>query len=463
LPVPFFSGLGVFFKTRRYIAYLTVFVGTTFLALYMATLIGGSVGNISLETLLVNFFAYAGATGTIYFGIGSLLCTVGLDSLWITRRGRGHVTELKGLAWMAISFALAIFISIGLGHTALYFFAVFGWLGWIAFQAYLSARASLRVATIAEPKKGGVAIGLGSFIVLLIGLGLLGAEALAAVYLIPHNFFGLGTFITSIFPNGLHNLQIYHQGLIVAYGVMALFGLVSLLTFFRYARRGSALNVALLTLFIALYAGYFLFNVIRREAPEFSVEDVAISLFFLVYAMSGIGRTVTESVEESRSRLRDLGPLLTFFMASGYFFVDSILMIVGSHPTSLISGWFGSNPWVTNAGATYLFKDIAKLTVFPLAAMFASLYYLTHQRTERIIEHMKETGERPEAGKVDKDLSKKMPAPGEAWASERAQGIKEGKQGHDLSTPEPGRLSYDDSKRLKPGKRLGDEEEEEKK
>ncbi len=461
MPVPFFSGLGVFFKTRRYIAYLIVFVATTFLALFMAALIGGSVGT-PVEILLVNFFVYIGATGAIYFGIGSFLCTVGLDSLWITRRGRGRVTELKGLAWMAISFALAVFISISLGHSALYFFALFGWLGWIAFQAYLSARASLRVATIAEPKKGGVAIGLGSFILLLIGLGLLGAEALAAVYLIPHNYFGLGTLISSIFPNGLHNLQIYHQGLIVAYAVMALFGVVSLLTFFRYARRGSALNVALLTLFIAVYAGYFLFNVIRREAPELSVEDVAISLFFLVYAMSGIGRTVTESVEESRSRLRDLGPLLTFFMASGYFFVDSILMIA-ANPASTIATWFGSNPWVTNAATTYLFKDIAKLTVFPLAAMFSSLYYLTGRRTERILEQMKETGERPEAEKVDKDIAKKMPAPGEAWPSERAQGIKEGKQGHDLSTPSPGRLSYDDSKRLKPGKRLGEEEEEEEK
>jgi hypothetical protein len=95
--------------------------------------------------------------------------------------------------------------------------------------------------------------------------------------------------------------------------------------------------------------------------------------------------------------------------------------------------------------------------------MFASLYYLTGRRTERIIEGMKETGERPEAGKVDKDIAKKMPAPGEAWPSERAEGIKEGKPGHDLSTPSPGRLSYDESKRLKPGKRLGEEEEEEEK
>jgi len=443
------------------VAYLTVFVATTFLALYMTYLIAGSVGT-PLEVLLVNFFVYTGATGTIYFAIGSFLCAAKLDSLWITRRGRGRVTELKGIAWMAISFAIAVFISIGLGHSALYFFALFCWLGWIAFQAYLSARTSLRVATIAEPKKGGKAIGFGSFIILLIGLGLIGGEALAALWLIPQNVFGLGTMVSAIFASALPNLALYHEGLIVAYLMMGLFGLVSLLTFFRFARRGSALNVALLTLFIALYAGYFLVNVMRREAPELSVEDVAISVFFLVYAMSGIGRTVTESVEESRVRLRDLGPLLTFFLASGYFFVDSILMIA-ANPASAIAGWFGSNPWVSNASATYLFKDIAKLTAFPLAAMFSSLYYLRVKRTERIIERVREAGEAIEPSKVDKDIARKMPAPGKSWPSERAEGIKEGKPGHDLSTASPGRLSYDSSKRLKPGKRLGEEEEEEEK
>jgi hypothetical protein len=56
-----------------------------------------------------------------------------------------------------------------------------------------------------------------------------------------------------------------------------------------------------------------------------------------------------------------------------------------------------------------------------------------------------------------------VPAPGEAWPSERAEGIKKGKAGHDLSTPPPSRLSVDSSKRFKPGKRLGEEEEDEEK
>ncbi len=461
MPIPLFDGLKVFFKTRRYVAYLTVFVATTFLALFVSYIITKSVGS-PLEEPLVNFFVYVGATGAIYFGVGTLLALLKLDRLWITSRGRGRITEMKGLSWMAVSFAIAVFISIGLGRTALYFFAVFGWLGWIAFQAYLSARTSLRLATIAEPKKGGVVIGLGSFIILLIGIGLIAGEALAALWLIPSDFMGIGTTIVGIFPNALTNLANNFQGLIVAYLMMGLFALVSLLTFFRYAARGAALNVALLTAFISLYAGYFLVNVMRREGPpQMNVVDIVISIFFLAYAMSGIGRTVTESVEESRARLRDLGPLLTFFLASGFFFVDSII-VISATPGSIIGQWF-NNDWVSNAAGTYLFKDIAKLTAFPLGAIFASMFYLRRQRVERIVEKVKESGETVEPGKVDKEIAERMPAPGEAWPSERAEGIKKGKPGYDLSTPPPGRLSVDSSKRLKPGKRLGEEEEEEEK
>jgi hypothetical protein len=177
--------------------------------------------------------------------------------------------------------------------------------------------------------------------------------------------------------------------------------------------------------------------------------------------MSGIGRTVTESVEESRARLRDLGPLLAFFLASGFFFVDSII-VISATPGSIIGQWF-NNDWVSNAAGTYLFKDIAKLTAFPLGAIFSSLFYLRKQRVERIVEKVKESGVTVEPGKLDRDIAERVPAPGESWPSERAEGIKKGKPGHDLSTPPPGRLSVDSSKRLKPGKRLGEEEEEEEK
>ncbi|TFF95509.1 hypothetical protein EU546_03175, partial [Candidatus Thorarchaeota archaeon] len=147
------EGLRVFFRTRRYVAYTIVFFVTVFLSFFMSLLMTWTAGT-GLQQPLVYFFAYLGSTGTIYFAIGSFLTAIGADRLWITRRGRGSVTELKGVAWLAVSFAIGVFMSIILGATALLFFALFCWIGWIAFQAYLSARTSLRVAGIAEPKKG---------------------------------------------------------------------------------------------------------------------------------------------------------------------------------------------------------------------------------------------------------------------------------------------------------------------
>ena len=212
----------------------------------------------SIEVVLVNFFAYIGSAGTIYFAFGTLLTGIGADRLWITRRGRGRTTELKGLSWMVVSFAIAVFLSILAGPTSMLFFAIFCWVGWIAFQGYLSTRTSLRIATIAEPKKGGFLLGTGSFILLLIGIGLIAAEGLLALYLVPNDILGLGTLINSIFADATNNILVQLNFLLVGYIMMGLFALVMLISFFRNAGKGAALNIALLTIFIAIYSGYFL-------------------------------------------------------------------------------------------------------------------------------------------------------------------------------------------------------------
>lgn len=456
-----FSGLGVFFKTKRFVAYVTIFVVTTFLGLFVSWLMTQFVGTPT-EVLLVNFFAYTGATGTIYFMIGTILTGLGLDKLWIKRRGRGKWNEMIGIAWFAISFAISVFMARLFGNSPMIFFAMFCWVGWIAFQAYLSSRTSLRIATVAEPKKGGWGITIGSFIILLIGIALIAAEAIFALILLPNNYFELGTAVGATFPDYLININTHMPYLYLAFGVLGLFALISFFAFLKYSKKGAALNVALLTVFIALYSGYFLVNVIRRTgASGLTPVDIGMSLFFLAYAMSGIGRTVTEAVEESRSRLRDLGPLLTFFLASGFFFVDSIISVSTAAPTSILAGWFQTE-LIADPYAAFLFKDIAKLIAFPLVAIFTSLYYLRVQRVDRIIERAKEEGETFEAGEVDEEIAERAPAPGESWRSERAEGIPEGKPGHDLSGEEPGRLSVDrKTARFKPGKRLGDDEEEE--
>jgi len=149
---------------------------------------------------------------------------------------------------------------------------------------------------------------------------------------------------------------------------------------------------------------------------------------------------------------------MTFFLASGFFFVDSIIAITG-YPGSAMITWFGAD-WTLNSGATWIFRDVAKLTAFPLAAILSMLYYLKTERLDRIVKRAREDGDTFDPDEVDEDIADATPDPGESWASERAEGIKEGKQGHDLSAPDPKRLSTS-GRRLGKGKRYGDDEEDE--
>ncbi|MGY5860109.1 MAG: hypothetical protein RTU63_12125 [Candidatus Thorarchaeota archaeon] len=446
------EGIGVFFKNRRYLAYFIIFVFTTFLGLFVTWLMTLTLGT-GIEELLVNVFAFVGSAGTIYFAFGAIFTGLGVDGLWITRRSRGRTTELKGVTWMAISFAIAVFMRILAGPTVLLLFAVVCWLGWIGFQAYLSTRTGLRVATLAEPKKGGFLLGIGSFIILIIGIGIIAAEAFAALS-IAYGFdvLGIGPIVDGIFSSATSNLVNQQFFLLIAYACFALFALVMLFSFLRYSGRGAALNIAVMTLFIAIYAGYFLVNVMRRgDIFGLDITDIVMSLFFLVYAMSGIGATITEAVEESRSITGDFGPLLTFFLASGFFFVDSILA-VASNSSTLIWTWFnGPNPLIDPI-FLFLFRDVSKLIAFPLVAIFTALYYLRVERAERVVERARDEGEVLDPDEVDPEIAEELEEEEKSRPTER------------YTAPEPerddGRLRIDSSRRLGEAKRLGDDDDD---
>lgn len=447
------EGLGVFLKTRRYLAYTIVFVFTAFLGLFVTWLMTLTVGTPT-EGLLVNVFAFVGSAGTIYFAFGALFTGLGVDGLWITRRSRGRTTELKGVAWMAISFAIAVFMRVLFTPIVLLLFAVVCWLGWIGFQAYLSTRTGLRVATIAEPKKGGFLLGIGSFIILLIGIVIIAAEAFVALS-IAYDFdiLALGPVLNGIFASATTNLVNQQFMLLIAYACFALFIVIMFVSFLRYSGRGAALNIAILTLFIGIYAGYFLVNVMRRgEIFGLDPTDIAMSLFFLIYAMSGIGSTITEAVEGSRKRTGDFGPLLTFFLASGFFFVDSILAVASTSGT-IIYGWFEVGGVLSDPRFLFLFRDVSKLIAFPLVAIFTALYYLRVERAGRVIERAKDKGEKLDPDKVDSDI-----------AEEIKESEEKPKPTERYSAPEPkrddGRLKIDSSRRLGPAKRLGDDDDD---
>ena len=89
------------------------------------------------------------------------------------------------------------------------------------------------------------------------------------------------------------------------------------------------------------------------------------------------------------------------------------------------------------------------------------LYYLRVERVERIVGRAREEGVTFEPGEVDEEVAERAPEPGKPWPSERAEGIPEGKPGHELSRRDERRLTIDKSRRLGKPKRVGEEEEEE--
>ncbi|MHA1863274.1 MAG: hypothetical protein ACTSWA_05860, partial [Candidatus Thorarchaeota archaeon] len=179
--------------------------------------------------------------------------------------------------------------------------------------------------------------------------------------------------------------------------------------------------------------------------------DIAMSLFFLVYAMSGIGSTVTEAIEESRARTGDFGPLFTFFLASGFFFVDSIIA-VASNNTTLIWGWFHASGIFTDPRFLYLFRDVSKLIAFPLVAIFTALYYLRVERAGRVVERARDDGVELDPEEVDSDIAEEIEEEKESRPTER------------YTAPEPERddrrLRVDSSSRLGAPKRLSDDDDD---
>jgi hypothetical protein len=119
----------------------------------------------------------------------------------------------------------------------------------------------------------------------------------------------------------------------------------------------------MLGLFISFYIAYFLYNVMKPEVVGLDllslIVDIGISIFFILYAMSSVGLTLSARAElDTRWKIsKELAATLTFFLASGYLVVEaafeaSIWPILGKAP------------------------DIIKLFLFPGVALLMSLLFI---------------------------------------------------------------------------------------
>ncbi|MHA2311076.1 MAG: hypothetical protein ACXADF_06235, partial [Candidatus Thorarchaeota archaeon] len=219
------------------------------------------------------------------------------------------------LPWLGISAVVyaGLFIFAPLLYNLFFFWISF--FGWIVLQAYLSSRTALGYAESVDiPQRS-------KLVTIFFG----------SLYLVSY-FIMIGAFVFLLFYNPALILDAAQLpvlagailGLLVALGYNFLNGFLIL----RYRNKTMGDNLALLGLFISFYVAYFLYNVMKPEIVGLDIlsllVDIGISIFFILYAMSSVGLTLSARADlDTRWKIsKELAATLTFFLASGYLVVE---------------------------------------------------------------------------------------------------------------------------------------------
>jgi hypothetical protein len=232
-------------------------------------------------------------------------------------------------------------------YQLLFFWIAF--FGWIVFQAYLASRSALGYASSVEIKQRSKYI-----------TAFFGTLNVLSYIIVVGAFIFLGLMNpTLLTPAGLPVLAGGAIGMIVAIAFNFLNGILIL----RYRNQRVGDNLALLGIFIALYVAYFEYNILKVDtgATDFFAlaVDIGISVFFILYAMSSVGLTLSARADlDTRFKIsKELGATLTFFLASGYLTVEAAFEAIGV--PILASG-----------------PDIIKLFIFPGVALLMELLFI---------------------------------------------------------------------------------------
>ncbi|MFX1260941.1 MAG: hypothetical protein ACFFAZ_02540 [Promethearchaeota archaeon] len=339
----FIKGIELFLESKRLRWFAFVFLISAILVYLVRGL--GQIYPIFATGLI----AVIGGIFPTFFLIASFLAILGLQRFLADEETYSRSLALF-VPWLGVSAVVyaALFILAPFLYSLFFFWISF--FGWIVLQAYLSSRTALGYAEMVDIKHRSKAVTI----------------FFGSLYLVSY-FIMIGAFILLLFYNpalitdGAQWPVLIGAilGLLVALGYNFLNGILIL----RYRNKTMGDNLALLGLFIAFYVAYFLYNVMKPEVVGLDVlsllVDIGMSIFFILYAMSSVGLTLSARAElDTRWKIsKELAATLTFFLASGYLVVDaafeaSIWPILGKAP------------------------DIIKLFLFPGVALLMSLLFI---------------------------------------------------------------------------------------
>ncbi len=336
----FIEGLKLFFASKRLKWLTLVFV----------------IGAITI-TVWENLALMVPALGPIAIFVGGIFPTFFMITCFISLLGLARFVAdeesykksfFLTIIWFVVSFFVLIMM--------FFIRPIFNWmfigvafLGWIGFQSYFSTRSSLGYASSMDIESRSKFVGyLYGFIYILNYVVIIGAFVYTLVFINP--VLGMGTVLAAI-------------GGLLALG----FNFVNGLVYVAERKKSTASNIVFLGMFISFYSAYFIYNVLKGYDPGLDLVGIGITVFFILYTMSSVGRSLASRAElDTRLKLsKELAATFTFFLASGFMFVDAMFAVILGDWDVTLTGGLG---------------DAIKLLVFPFVAFIMVLNFIRKSR-----------------------------------------------------------------------------------
>jgi hypothetical protein len=342
----FIEGLKLFFSSKR-MRWLTLvfFIGAFLISIWepLAIFIP-ALGPVAL---------FSGGIFPTFFMLTAFLALLGLSRFVVSDESYSR-SLIFTLIWMVLSLVvLAVILGLFPGVFVLVYIGV-GFLGWIGFQSYFSTRNSLAYAQGASTESKSKIVGFLYGIIYLLNYVIIIASIIFTIIFINPSILGSPVVIVVV--------------VLGAFLAMA-FNFLNGWVLIAERNKSTSGSVALLGFFISFYSAYFIYNVLKGYNAGLDLVNIGISLFFILYTMSGIGRTLASRAElDTRWKLsKEFAATLTFFLASAFMFVDATF-------TVLITAAGGDPNFAGSIG------DMVKLLIFPFVAFIMELNFIRKSR-----------------------------------------------------------------------------------
>jgi hypothetical protein len=368
----FVDGLKLFFSSRR-LRWLTLLF---FVAAITITLLERIV---YLSFLVGTPVVVIGAIFPTFFMLAAFISLLGLARFVVDEE-----SYMKSLIYTAVWAVISIIVLVMMvtftpGLLAFLFVGV-AFLGWIGFQSFFSTRTALGFAeSVVIEDRSAITRFLYMAIYFFNYIIIVGSFIFTIVFINP------SVFLTATFWFAI-------LGMLLAMGFNFLNGWILI----AERNKSTASNLSFLGLFISLYSAYFIYNLLQGFNASIDLVSIGISIFFILFTMSSVGRTLASRAElDTRWKLsKEFAATFTYFLATGFMYVDALF-------TSIF----------TDAGAIALAGaagDIVKLIVFPFVALLMELNFIRKSRKQLKIED--EPTEVPELYEDEPGISEEEPA-----------------------------------------------------